>query len=490
MTKSNPTYRELAAKGIDSSTLQSSLHNIQERFGKGAMTFWAEMEDQEMRKRVKESRMSTLANLDTVLKELAKNIRARGGKVYFAETAQDAVDYTLKVARENNVKKVVKGKSMTSIEINVDEALEKENIKVVETDLGEYIIQLAEDQPSHIIAPCIHMNREQIGKLFSEKLGIEYSDDPPTLTMAARKALRQELLSADMGLTGCNLGCAETGHISLVSNEGNIRMSTTMPPVHVALMGMERVVATLDEHRETLQLLTRGAALQKLSTYVSFLGGPGRSNGADGPKEFHLVIIDNGRSKILGDPEFREVLACIRCGACLNICPVYGKIGGHAYNSPYCGPIGAVVTPLLDGINKHADLCKGETLCGACKDVCPVENDLPRMLAALRHKLAYGCDNWDTRPYSAKEAYTYTFWKFLVTKSSLYRRSIKAARFFQKPFIGPNKMIAKIFGFTAGWTADRDLPPIAPKTFHELWQEKYVNKDRALPDNASPKEEV
>ena len=226
------------------------------------------------------------------------------------------------------------------MEIDIDPALQAEGIEVIETDLGEYIIQLADDTPSHIIAPCIHMDRNDIGKLFTEKLGIEPTTDPQELTNVARKALREELLSADMGITGCNLACAETGQISLVSNEGNIRMATTMPKIHVALMGMERVTATMDEHRETIQLLTQGAALQKLSTYVSFTGGPKSANDPDGPEEFHLVVIDNGRSKILGDDDFRESLACIRCGACLNICPVYGKIGGHAYNSPYPGPIG------------------------------------------------------------------------------------------------------------------------------------------------------
>ncbi len=328
------------------------------------------------------------------------------------------------------------------------------------------------------------MNRKQIGELFAEKLGIDYTDDPPALTLAARKALREKLLNADMGLTGCNLACAETGHISLVSNEGNIRMATSMPKVHVALMGMERIVATLEEHRETVQLLTRGAALQKLSTYVSFLGGPSRENDPDGPKEFHLVIIDNGRSKILADPEFREVLACIRCGACLNICPVYGKIGGHAYNSPYCGPIGAVVTPLLDGINKHADLCKGETLCGACKDICPVQIDLPRMLAALRHKLAYGSDRWNTRQHNPAEAYAFNLWRLLVTRSSLYRIFLKISRILQRPFVKivkKNKMITRMAGVGSGWTDGRDLPPLAKKTFTDLWVEKYGKNRTAQP---------
>lgn len=485
-TDRHASYREEAQKGINSKRLQTSLSNLQNRFGKGVMHYWTEMEDKGMRSRVKKARMHTFQHLDTILTELAKNVRARGGEVYFAETAQDAIDYTLNVARRQKVTKVVKGKSMTSMELDIDPALEKEGIEVVETDLGEYIVQLAGSTPSHIIAPCIHMDRNQIGELFADKLGIDYTDDPPTLTLAARKALREKLLSADMGITGCNLACAETGHVSLVSNEGNIRMATTMPKVHVALMGMERVVATLDEHREALQLLTRAAALQKLSTYVSFSAGPSKADDPDGPEEFHLVVIDNGRSKILADSEFREVLACIRCGACLNICPVYGKIGGHAYNYPYCGPIGAVLTPLLDGVNKHADLCKGETLCGACKDICPVDNDLPRMLLALRQKLAYGSDRWNVKQHNLIEGYMYRLWRILISNSSLYRAGVRLGRFFQRPFIGKNKLIEKMPSIGSAWTRDRDLPPLAPKTFAEIWREKQ--RLRSTPPASAPGE--
>jgi L-lactate dehydrogenase complex protein LldF len=469
-------YRSVAAAGIASPRLQKSLHGIQERFGKGAMALWAGLEDKDLRRRVKKARLRTLDHLDIVLAELADKVRARGGQVYFAADGQDAIRYTLEVAARNKVKRVVKGKSMTSMEIDIDPALAGAGIEVVETDLGDYIIQLAGDRPSHIIAPCIHLDRHQIGELFTEKLGIDPTDDPPTLTMAARRALRAKMLGAEMGLTGCNLACAETGQISLVSNEGNIRMATTMPAVHVALMGMERVVATMEEHRQALQLLTRGAALQKLSTYVSFLGGPAGTDDPDGPREFHLVILDNGRSRILADPEFREVLACIRCGACLNICPVYGKIGGHAYHSPYCGPIGAVVTPLLDGINKHADLCKGETLCGACKAICPVEIDLPRMLAGLRHKLAYGSDRWNTRQHSPAEACVFGLWRLLVTHGFLYRALIRIGWLLQRPFIRKNKMIGRMAGIARGWTADRDLPPLAGRTFAALWKKNYAAK--------------
>lgn len=474
--KKESAYITGARKAINSPSLQKSLSQLQERFGKGAMKIWEELEDQTMRDRVKESRMRTMAHLDIILSELADNVRKRGGKVYFAKDAQDGIDYTLEVARKNEVKKVVKGKSMTSMEIDIDPALAAAGIEVIESDLGEYIIQLAGDRPSHIIAPCIHMNRNDISELFSEKLGIEATTDPPTLTMAARKALREELLTADMGITGCNLACAETGQISLVSNEGNIRMATTLPRVHVALMGMERVTATMDEHRETLQLLTRAAVLQKLSTYVSFTGGPRGANDPDGPEEFHLVIIDNGRSKILGDMDFRESLACIRCGACLNICPVYGKIGGHAYNATYPGPIGAVITPLLEGVNKHADLCKGETLCGACLDICPVKNDIPRMLSVLRYKLAYGDNHWNVRQHNVAESYVYAAWQKAISHSSAYKRLLKTVRLMQKPFIGKDGMIHRMTGLAAGWTDDRDLPPIAGRTFAEIWEEKYAKR--------------
>ena len=345
-----------------------------------------------------------------------------------------------------------------------------DGIEVVETDLGEFIVQIAGSSASHIIAPCIHMDRQQIGRLFADRLDIPYSEDPPTLTRAARKALREKLLTADMGLTGCNLACAETGQISLVSNEGNIRMATTMPKLHVALMGMERIAATLDDQRDLLQLLTQGAALQKLSTYVSFVGGPRREGDPDGPEEFHLVIVDNGRSRILADPEFREVLACIRCGACLNICPVYGRIGGHAYHSPYSGPIGAVVTPLLQGINRHADLCKGETLCGACRDVCPVDNDLPRMLAALRHKLAYGDPAWQVRPHNRLEALGFRLWQRIISNSRLYETVLRVVRALQRPFARSTGVIGPLPGLKGGWTEGRDLPPVAPQSFREQWR--------------------
>lgn len=475
---STKSYSELAREAVGDERLHDAIRMIQDRIGRGTQHLWETEITEEHRAAAKEARMRTLENLDTVLATLAANIRKQGGHVYFARTAEDAREYCLKVAKQHQVKRVVKGKSMTSAEIGVDPLLEKNGIEVVETDLGEYIIQLAGEAPSHIIAPCIHMNKEQIGKLFQEKLGIPYSDDPPTLTKAARKALREKLLSADMGLTGCNIACAETGHISLVSNEGNIRMSTTMPKVHVALMGMERVTATLAEHDMLLRLLTRGAAVQKISTYVSFVGGPRQPGEPDGPEEFHLVVIDNGRMKMLADERFREVLACIRCGGCLNICPVYGRIGGHAYNATYPGPIGAVVMPLFDGVNKQADLCRGETLCGACLDICPVNNDLPRMLSELRHMLAYGDKQWDVKPIDRVEALSFKAWAMAMSSRTAYDLLVKAGRIAMAP-LTQDGLIRKGFGPLGKWTAGRDFPAMAEETFKDRWKHTHAPRLKA-----------
>ena len=470
------SYIEGAHRGLANESLQKNLKKLQNGFGKGALEHWANMTDPGLRDRMKQKRMDTLDNLDVVLTVLADKIIENGGHVYFAKTAEDAAGYCLEVARKNKVKSIVKGKSMVSAEIGVDALLQREGIEVLETDLGEYIVQLREELPSHIVAPSVHLNRRQVGELFTEKLNIDYSDDPPTLTQAARTALRQKFLHADMGITGCNIACAETGRISLVSNEGNIRMTTTMPRIHVALMGIERVAATMEDHQGMLQLLTIAATQQKLSSYVSFTGGPKADGDPDGPEEFHLVLIDNGRSKILGDDEFREVLACIRCGACLNICPVYGRIGGHAYGAIYSGPVGAVVTPLLHGINKHADLCKGESLCGACLDICPVNNDLPRMLLALRHKLAYGDDNWQTKPHKPTEAMAFKLWRMVVSNGPLYRFTIGVLTMLQRPFISKNGMISKLIGPAGAWTDGRDMVPLAKQSFHKRWKKKKKNK--------------
>jgi len=464
-------YKSEAKKALNNPVLQGALADLQNRFGRGtALAYQNLPEGPDLRLRAHEIRENAIANLDVLLETLTANVRKNGGQVFFAQDSLSAQEYCLKIARRHNVKLAVKGKSMVSEEIGLNSALLENGIDVAETDLGEYIIQLAGERPSHIIAPAIHKNRQDIGRLFTDKIGIPYTDDPPRLTRAARKALRKKFMAADMGFSGCNIACAETGHILTVSNEGNIRMSTTMPRVHVAIMGMERVAARLEDHDILLRLLCRGAAAQNMGTYASYIGGPRYGNQVDGPDEFHLVILDNGRSRILADDDFREMLYCIRCAACLNVCPVYGKIGGHSYGHPYSGPVGAVVLPLLAGINEAKDLCQGETLCGACQDACPVNIDLPRMLLALRAKLADGDSDWGVTRANRTEKAAFKMWSWIIRNRQVYEFFLRAASFGQKFFPQRDGMIRRLPPPVAGWTQGRDIKPLAGESFMRRWK--------------------
>lgn len=459
-------YREEAARGAANAVLRGALANLQHRFGRGTAEAYRKLpEGPELRKRAHRVRKESIEHLDILLARLADKIRSRGGHVFFAQTAAEAVGYCLAVARKNKVRLAVKGKSMVTEEIGLNRSLAAAGIEAVETDLGEYIVQLAGEHPSHIIAPAIHKTRKEIGRLFAERLGIAYSEDPPTLTRAARRALREKFLAADMGISGCNIACAETGHITTVSNEGNIRMSSTLPRIHMAFMGMERITARLEDHDMLFRLLSRGAAVQNMAGYVSYVAGPRRHEEADGPEQFHLVVLDNGRSKILADPVFREILYCIRCAACLNVCPVYGRIGGHAYGYPYSGPVGAVVTPLFVGIRRAKDLCQGETLCGACRHACPVDIDIPRMLLELRARLAEGDPAWDVKPGAGAEKAAFSLWSKLVANRRLYDLALAAAGAAQRLLPRQGDMIRRLPPPFDGWTRCRDMRPLAPESF-------------------------
>lgn len=470
-------YVQNAKTALHDTVMKKALAGLQGRLGPATAASYINLpEGPGLRNRAHDIRMESIENLDILLESLTEKIRARGGKVFFAPTAADAVEYCLGVAQRHGVKRIIKGKSMVTEELGLNTALMEKGIEVTETDLGEYIVQLAGEHPSHIIAPAIHKTRREIGRLFEEKLGIPYTDDPPTLTQAARKALREKFLTADMGISGCNLACAETGHITTVSNEGNIRMSTTLPRVHMAFMGMERVIARLEDHDTLFRLLARGAAAQNMAGYVSYIGGPRTPDQLDGPDEFHLVILDNGRSRILADPEFREVLTCIRCAACLNVCPVYGTIGGHSYGYPYSGPIGAVVTPLMVGINRAKDLCKGESLCGACRDACPVDNNLPRMLLALRRKLAEGDTRWEVKPTGGMEKLMFRVWSLMNRNRRIYDLALKTGVIIQKLLPRHNNMIRRMTPALRGWTMSRDIQPIASRSFMDQWRKGTLKK--------------
>lgn len=473
-------YREAAVRGMADPVLQKALSGFQHRVaGPTAARYLSHPEGPDVRKMAHAIRMHAVEHLDTLLARLADGIQGRGGRVYFAEDGAAAVDYALAVAKRHGVRRVVKGKSMVTEEIGFNAACEAAGIEAVETDLGEYIIQLAGEAPSHIIAPAIHKTRREVGRLFAEKLGIPYTEDPPTLTQAARTALREKFLTADMGVTGCNLACAETGHITTVSNEGNIRMATTLPRVHIAFMGMERVVDRLADHAILFRLLANAAAAQKMAGYISYIGGPRADFQADGPEEFHLVILDNGRSRILADPEFREILCCIRCAACLNVCPVYGKIGGYPYGYAYSGPVGAVVTPLLVGLDRAKHLFFGETLCGACKNACPVEIDLPRMLLALRRRWAEGrAEEWFRGQGAPLEAMAMNTWGELARHPRLYEGARRLATVGQEILPGDGDHLTRLPPPLDGWTRARDLPRLARRSFLQRRADMQTGKGR------------
>ncbi|MGE0439858.1 MAG: LutB/LldF family L-lactate oxidation iron-sulfur protein [Gemmatimonadales bacterium] len=340
------------------------------------------------RDRARAVRAEALAHLDRYLVELEQAVTARGGVVHWAENAESARDYIVSLARQRGVRLAVKSKSMATEEIGLNAALEAGGITPVETDLGEYIIQLADESPSHFLAPAIHWTRDQVADLFQQHLGIERSTEPATLTAAARTALRSRFLDASMGISGANFAIADTGAIVILENEGNARLATSLPRLHVAVVGIEKVIPRMADLDPLLQVLARSATGQRMSTYVSILTGARRPDEPDGPDEFHLVLLDNGRSRLLADAEARESLLCIRCSACLAACPVYRRAGGHAYGWVYQGPIGSVLTPGLLGIEQASDLPFASSLCGACRDACPVKIDIPRMLVHFRHRAA------------------------------------------------------------------------------------------------------
>lgn len=434
----------------------------------------AEIPDwEELREKARNIKQNTIERLDEYLALLADSVEKAGGTVFWADTAEDATRYITDLAVARGVKTVVKGKSMTSEEIGLNERFEELGIEPVETDLGEYIVQMAKEKPFHIIAPAIHKTRQDIGQLFADKLDIEYEDNPEKLTKIAREKLRGKFCDADMGVTGVNFGIAETGTVVVVENEGNGRLSTSMPPVYVALMGMEKVIPALNDLSTFMTLLPRSATGQKASCYVSFITGTRNVGEVGGPKEFHLVILDNGRSRILQDPEMRESLFCIRCGACLNICPIYNKVGGHSYGWVYSGPIGAVITPQYVGLDKAKDLPNASTLCGACRDICPLRINIPHMLLNLRHKIAEGDKTTGVSKPKSKwaEKAIIDLWVIGMKSQRVYGLGHRVGLVAQKVFLRNSKMKDRL-PLLSGWTEHRELPPLAPKPFRDIWKER------------------
>jgi L-lactate dehydrogenase complex protein LldF len=449
---SSETFGENAKAALGDTHLRGALKNATSLFGERRKAAAASLPNwEELRSEARAIKDEVLSHLDRYLEEFVGNAESRGTKIHWARDAAEANSIICGLATERNARTVVKSKSMTTEETHLNTALEAAGMQVVETDLGEYIIQLAEEPPSHIIAPAIHKTRGQIAELFNAELGMPLTDDVARLTSTARATLRDRFAAADVGISGVNFAIAETGTIVIVENEGNIRLTTSLPRLHIAVMGIEKVLPLFADLDVFLKLLPRSGTGQRLTTYQSYITGVKRQPTDEGPEELHIVLLDNGRSRMLAHPVTRQSLACIRCGACLNACPVYQQVGGHAYGSVYPGPIGAVITPQLMGIEKAAQLPYASSLCGACREVCPVKIDIPRLLLHLRAEIA-------PRKGKLSERLAFKMWAQVMMRPSLYKMSSVMGRIMQR-FLPVSK----------AWTKGRDLRPIESKSFHELW---------------------
>src|SRR5256886_722823 len=449
---------------MEDACLQEALTIATTKFiGLRREAFAAFPEGERLRDVAREIKEATLQHLDRYLEQLIENVERLGGRVHYAATSEEARAVILDIARQAGARIAVKSKSMATEEIHLNEALEAAGITPVETDLGEYIIQLAHERPSHIIAPAIHKTKGQIADLFTKELGRTVAADPEALTKLARGELREKFLQADLGITGANFAVADTGTVVLVTNEGNGRMVTSLPRVHVAVMGVEKVVPSMSDIMVFLAILAKSATGQKLSVYTTPVQGPRRWGELEGPEEFHLVLLDNGRiAQIAGT--LRESLYCLRCGACLNVCPVYRQIGGNAYGYTYPGPIGILLTAMLNGPGSVKELAHASSLCGACLDACPVRIDIPRMLIELRRQV----DEEHIAPWTERVLFK-TFAR-LLARPALYRLGARIGRILQRPLIREGHIRALPF-FFGRWTKTRDLPPVAARTFQERWPE-------------------
>ena len=476
-------FDQNALKALKDEQLHSALRNLVVTFGGKRQAAISSVEDwEELRDEARSIKDETLAHLDRYLEEFASNAERAGARMHWARDGHEVSNIIIGLLQKRSAKRVVKSKSMATEEIHLNAALEGAGIETVETDLGEWIIQLAHETPSHIVVPAIHKSKKHIADLFVEKIGIEPTDDVAKLTSAARRVLRQRFAEADAGISGVNFGVAETGTILILENEGNIRLTTSLPKIHIAVMGIEKVIPRFADLDVFLKLLPRSGTGQQLTAYQSLLTGTKKRPGDEGPEELHIILMDNGRSRMLAHPVTRQSLACIRCGACLNACPVYQQIGGHAYGSVYPGPIGAVITPQLIGISKATQLPYASSLCGACREVCPVKIDIPALLLHLRSEIVEGTlgGTADERgPVKRKfvERLAFRLYAFAWSRQRSYEWSARMVRLFQRVAVRQGR-IGKVSGLVSklapplgAWTAWRDARPIAQRTFREQWRE-------------------
>ncbi|WP_020407754.1 LutB/LldF family L-lactate oxidation iron-sulfur protein [Hahella ganghwensis] len=460
----NRNFKSRVIEALEDQELRNNFRGAMDFLMQKRAAMFPDPEDLEaLRHRGEQIRNRCLQQLPELLEKLESQCVNNGIRVHWAETAEQANNIILGIMKDHQATRMIKGKSMASEEIGLNHFLADHDIEALESDMGEYIVQLDHSTPSHIIMPAIHKNKQQIARLFHEKIpGIDYTEDVDQLIGTGRKVLRQKFFEADVGLSGVNFAIAETGTLCLVENEGNGRMSTTVPPVHIALCGIEKVVESLTDVPPLYRLLTRSATGQAITTYFNMISGPRKPDELDGPKEVHLVLLDNGRSRMYADKQLQQTLRCIRCGACMNHCPVYTKIGGHAYGSTYPGPIGQVVSPQIWGLDKAGSITQACSLNGACRDACPVNIPLPNLIRRLRHE--GNIDSADSQTLGRGslrkpvESLIWKFWTYLNSSPLWYRLTLWGATRFR------NLMPSSI----GPWTRYRSAPRPAEKSLHEL----------------------
>jgi len=484
----NPIPVESLHKTLSDQSLQTAIYDSTARLmlkRRNAVTPVPEF--QELRSQANRIKQHAIENLDYYLEQLEQNVMRRGGKVVWARDAAEAVGFVRTLCKDKGVRRIVKSKSMTTEEIELNHELEKDRIDVVETDLGEYILQLANEKPYHIVAPALHKTRFDVADIFTKELGVEREEVIEKQTMIARRVLREKFLTAEMGITGANYLIADSGAVVLVENEGNARLSSSAPRIQIAVAGIEKVIPRAQDLVTFLKVLGRSATGQPLTVYTSFLSGPRRPGEIDGPEEFYLLLLDNGRTKVLADKNKRQSLYCIRCGACLNHCPVYRKIGGHNYPWVYSGPIGAILSPQFHGVTQNPWLPFASSLCGACGEVCPVKIEIPKILLELRSDITKA---QSTAGGGGLERFAFRLFAFVMRRPGLYRFLTGLA-----PRMFPGKQGEWLrdvpswmkWGPVTGWLSQRDLPPPPEQNFREMWR---VRQRQSRPERQRQSSEV
>lgn len=462
-------FTAAARRALRDRTLRQALLRATAKFDDGRRALMSQLpQSEDLRRKAMHIRDDVLASLDRYLAAFSDAVQASGGTVYWAATGDQANQIIGQIASSRAIQRIVKSKSMVSEETRLNDYLIEQGFHVVETDLGEFILQVAADHPSHIVVPAVHRTKEQIAELFNRTFDANLPGEPTTITRFARAKLREEFATADMGITGCNFACADTGTIVQVTNEGNGRLTTTWPRVHVVLMGIEKVIPSINDLPVFLKLLARSATGQAMTVYTNLITGPRREGEGDGAEELHVVLLDGGRTEVLGSP-YREVLRCIRCGACLNTCPVYQTVGGHTYGSVYPGPIGSLVTPLFEGKRRFRDLPHASSLCGACYDACPVKINIPQMLVEMKRDQVR---DGDAR---LPERLLFRLWSIGMRSKLLYRLGARFMRWGLLPW-ARDGWVPKVPGPFGAWTDHRDFEMPKKEPFHVQWKRLSVER--------------